>query len=54
MAAFGFLPDSFTGAGLGDWLGLAIGVTIGTGLAALVWPNIEASFSPMLGRGREA
>ena len=53
MAAFGFLPDSFSGAGLSDWIGLAVGVTVGTGLAALVWPNIEASFSGMFGRGKE-
>jgi hypothetical protein len=52
MAAFGLLPDSFTGGGLADWLGLAVGVTVGAGLAAMVWPNIEASFSGMFGRGR--
>jgi|TARA_R100000329_G_C7579545_1_gene205330 hypothetical protein len=52
MAAFGLLPDSFTGAGLADWIGLAVGVTVGAGLAAMVWPNIESSFSGMFGRGR--
>lgn len=52
MALMGFAPDSLTGQGLGSWLGLAIGVTIGTGLAALVWPTIESNFSGMFGRGK--
>jgi len=52
MAAFGLLPDNYSMDGLSSWLGLAVGVTVGTGLAAMVWPNIEASFSPMVGRGR--
>jgi len=50
MAAFGFLPDRLTPDGITDWLGLAIGVTIGAGLGALVWPNLESSFSGMFGR----
>ena len=54
MAAFGLLPDSFSVMGITDWVGLAVGVTVGTGLAAMVWPNIEASFSPMFGRGRRS
>ena len=52
MAAFGLLPDSLSGAGLGDWLGLAVGVTVGAGLAGMGWPNSEAAFSGMFGRGR--
>jgi hypothetical protein len=52
MAAFGLLPDSLSGAGLSAWIGAAVGVTVGAGLAAMVWPNIEASFSGMFGRGR--
>tara|TARA_Y100000004_G_C8851752_1_gene385036 strand:- start:481 stop:720 length:240 start_codon:yes stop_codon:yes gene_type:complete len=52
MAAFGLLPDNYSMDGISSWLGLAVGVTVGTGLAAMVWPNIEASFSPMFGRGR--
>lgn len=53
MAAFGLLPDDASFGGLASWIGLAVGVTIGTGLAAMVWPNIESSFSGMFGRGRE-
>ena len=53
MASFRLLPDS-TGAGLADRIGLLVGVTVGAGLAAMVWPNIEASFSGMFGRaGRD-
>lgn len=52
MAAFGLLPDSFSGDGLASYFGLAVGVTVGAGLAAMVWPNIQASFGGMFGRGR--
>ena len=52
MAAFGLLPDDASFGGVMSWVGLAVGVTVGTGLAAMVWPNIEASFSGMFGRGR--
>jgi hypothetical protein len=54
MAVFGLLPDRFDAVGLMDWVGLAVGVSVGTGIGYMVWPSIEASFSPMLGRGRRA
>ena len=41
MAAFGLLPDDASFGGVMSWVGLAVGVTVGTGLAAMVWPNIE-------------
>ena len=52
MAAFGLLPENASFGGIASWVGLAVGVTIGTGLAAMVWPNIESSFSGMFGRGK--
>tara|TARA_B100000963_G_C22585263_1_gene652781 strand:+ start:791 stop:964 length:174 start_codon:yes stop_codon:yes gene_type:complete len=52
MAAFGLLPDNFGADGVMSWLGLAVGVTVGTGLAALVWPNIENTFGSMFFRGK--
>lgn len=45
MALLGLLPDRLSIMGLADWFGLAIGVTIGASIGAMVFPTIESNFS---------
>jgi hypothetical protein len=41
----GFLPSDFTIEGIADWMFLAIGLTIGTSVSALIFQPLENAVS---------